>query len=110
MGARGEANDSAIGYRAGPGKCLPQEVGVNPIWLPASLLGGLFQAWRKALQQRLRAEHIVSGAGLVRYLYGLPFALLFAMSWFSLHGDSRPLLNPAFFALSAIGGVTLMAC
>src|SRR3546814_1640914 len=55
--------------------------GMNPIWLPASLLGGLFQAWRTALQERLRAELSVSGAGPVRYLYGMPFATLFAVLW-----------------------------
>ena len=82
---------------------------MNPIWLPASLLGGLFQAWRTALQQRLRAELSVSGAGLVRYLYGLPFAILFAMFWLWLRGISVPPLTPAFLGLSAVGGVTQMA-
>ena len=46
------------------------------IWLPAALLAGLFQAWRTALQQRLRGTLTVSGAGLVRYAYGAPVALL----------------------------------
>src|SRR3546814_1861702 len=62
---------------------------MNPIWLPASLFGGLFQAWRTALQQRLRAELSVSGAGLVRYLYGLPFALCFAAVWLTMRGDAE---------------------
>jgi len=37
----------------------------SPAWLPAALLAGLFQAWRTALQQRLRKEVTVSGAGLI---------------------------------------------
>jgi drug/metabolite transporter (DMT)-like permease len=82
---------------------------LNPIWLPASLFGGLFQAWRTALQQRLRAELSVSGAGLVRYLYGLPFAILFAAAWLWWTGDALPPLTPAFFTFSGVGAITQMA-
>ena len=82
---------------------------MNPIWLPASLLGGLFQAWRTALQQRLRAELSVSGAGLVRYLYGLPFALAFAVAWLGARHAALPPLGLAFAGLSAVGAVTQMA-
>ena len=39
----------------------------SALWLPASLLAGLCQAWRTAIQQRLRAQLSISGAGLVRY-------------------------------------------
>ena len=45
------------------------------IWLPATLLAALFQAWRTAVQQRVRAELSVNAAGLVRYLYGLPVGI-----------------------------------
>lgn len=82
---------------------------MNPIWLPASLLGGLFQAWRTALQQRLRAELSISGAGLVRYLYGLPFALVFAIIWLSIQSESIPHLGSAFAAFAVAGAVTQMA-
>ncbi|WP_443030545.1 EamA family transporter [Sphingopyxis sp.] len=83
--------------------------GMNPIWLPASLLGGLFQAWRTALQQRLRAELSVSGAGLVRYLYGLPFAFGLAGIWLWLQGAHLPPLGFAFLGLAAAGGMAQMA-
>src|SRR3546814_5181407 len=82
---------------------------MNPVWLPASLLGGLFQAWRTALQERLRAELSVSGAGLVRYLYGLPFAILFAVLWLSVRGDSVPPLTSAFLGFAVAGALTQMA-
>lgn len=82
---------------------------MSPIWLPASLLGGLFQAWRTALQQRLRAELSISGAGLVRYLYGLPFALAFAGAWLWLQGAHITSPGGAFLALAAVGAVTQMA-
>src|SRR3546814_7177485 len=82
---------------------------MNPIWLPASLFGGLFQAWRTALQQRLRAELSVSGAGLVRYLYGLPFAFMFAAIWLTMRGDAVPAFDSAFAGFAVAGAITQMA-
>lgn len=82
---------------------------MNPIWLPASLLGGLLQAWRTALQQRLRAELSISGAGLVRYLYGLPFALGFAAIWLTMQSLWIPAFGTAFVGFALAGAVTQMA-
>lgn len=82
---------------------------VSPIWLPASLLGGLFQAWRTALQQRLRAELSISGAGLVRYLYGLPFALCLAAAWLATQGDAVPAFGDGFTGFAIAGAITQMA-
>jgi drug/metabolite transporter (DMT)-like permease len=82
---------------------------MNPIWLPASLFGGLFQAWRTALQQRLRTELSVSGAGLVRYLYGLPFAALFAAIWLWTHPVTLSAPSSAFLGFALVGAVTQMA-
>src|SRR3546814_12761360 len=69
----------------------------------------LFRSWRTALQERLRAELSVSGAGLVRYLYGLPFAILFAVLWLSVRGDSVPPLTSAFLGFAVAGALTQMA-
>lgn len=82
---------------------------MNPIWLPASLLGGLFQAWRTALQQRLRAELSISGAGLVRYLYGFPFALILAAIWLAIQNETVPHFGSAFAGFAIAGAVTQMA-
>ena len=51
------------------------------IWLVAPLLAALFQAWRTAVQQRVRAELSLNAAGLVRYLYGLPVSLALLGGW-----------------------------
>lgn len=79
------------------------------IWLPASLLGGLFQAWRTALQQRLRSELSISAAGLVRYLYGLPFAFLFLGIWLAASGQALPALNLPFLSAATFAAVAQMA-
>jgi drug/metabolite transporter (DMT)-like permease len=76
-----------------------------PIWLPASLLAGLFQAWRTALQQGLRGKLSVSGAGLIRYAYGAPFALLFAAAYLAAKHIAVPYLSVAYLALAAAAGL-----
>jgi drug/metabolite transporter (DMT)-like permease len=77
----------------------------SPIWVPAALIAGLFQAWRTALQQRLRAELSLSGAGLVRYLYGAPVAVGLALSYFAARGLSAPHMNVSFLLFAAAGGL-----
>ncbi len=75
------------------------------VWLPASLAGGAFQAWRTAIQQRLRGELTVSGAGLVRYLYGAPVAFLLTGLWLVTHHLSLPATSLTFFMFAASGGL-----
>lgn len=77
----------------------------SAIWLPASLLAGLFQAWRTALQQRLRSDLSVDGAGLVRYVYGLPVAIVLALAWLGVRGVAWPRLDPAYVGWAAAAGL-----
>lgn len=76
-----------------------------PIWLPAAFAAGLFQAWRTAVQQKLRAQLTVSGAGLVRYAYGFPFAILLAVAWFGLNGTSVPVFPGGFLLFCCAAGI-----
>ena len=78
---------------------------LSSVWLPASLLAGLFQAWRTALQQRLRSELSVNGAGLVRYAYGLPVAAVLTVAYFTVRGLPWPAVDAAFIGWSAAGGL-----
>ena len=75
------------------------------IWLPATLFAGLFQAWRTAVQQRLRAELSVNAAGLVRYLYGFPMACILLAAYIVVSGQSLPPVSPAFWAYAAAAGL-----
>jgi drug/metabolite transporter (DMT)-like permease len=74
------------------------------IWLPATLLAALFQAWRTAVQQRVRAELSVNAAGLVRYLYGLPVGCALLAVYLLWSGDRWPQIGPAFLAYAAAAG------
>lgn len=73
----------------------------SPIWLPATLLAGVLQAWRTAVQRRVGQALSVNAAGLVRYLYGLPFALALLLLY-------QMLIAPA--AWPALGGGFLLFC
>ena len=75
------------------------------IWLPATLLAGLFQAWRTAVQQRLRAELSVNAAGLVRYLYGLPVACALLALYITICGQSLPDTSTTFWGYAAAAGL-----
>jgi drug/metabolite transporter (DMT)-like permease len=75
------------------------------IWLPATLLAGLFQAWRTAVQQRLRAELSVNAAGLVRYLYGLPVGCLLLALYLGWRQEAVAPVGANFLPFAAAGGL-----
>jgi drug/metabolite transporter (DMT)-like permease len=76
-----------------------------PIWIPISVSAALFQCWRTAMQQKLRGLLSVNGAGFVRYLYGMPTALVLLIVGLSITGAPLPNANAAFLAYSAMGGI-----
>jgi len=74
------------------------------IWLPATLLAALFQAWRTAVQQRVRADLSVNAAGLVRYLYGLPVGLVLLGAYLTWCSAELPAIHAPFLAYCAAAG------
>ena len=77
----------------------------SPIWLPATLVAGAMQAWRTAVQRRVSDSLSLNGAGLVRYLYGIPFALVLIAAYRLLFPGPLPALHPAFLLFCAVGGL-----
>ena len=77
----------------------------SPIWLPATLLAGAMQAWRTAVQRRVSQTLSINAAGLVRYLYGLPFALLLLTGYVWLIAGPLPRPDPSFLLFCAAGGL-----
>lgn len=76
----------------------------SPIWLPATLMAGAVQAWRTAVQRRVSHSLSLNAAGLVRYLYGLPFTCLLLGGYRLLFPTpSFPAVGPLFL-LFCIGG------
>jgi len=78
----------------------------SPIWLPASLIAGGLQAWRTAVQRKVGQTLSVNAAGLVRYLYGLPIAVLLVVLYHGIfHGGAFPSLTPLGLLFAAAGGL-----
>jgi drug/metabolite transporter (DMT)-like permease len=78
-----------------------------PLWIAVTLSAALFQCWRTALQQRLRGQLSVNGAGVVRYLYGVPFGLALLGAYLLVTGQSMPdIFGLGFLGFAALGGFT----
>ncbi|WP_340264813.1 DMT family transporter [Sphingobium mellinum] len=77
----------------------------SPIWLPATLLAGATQAWRTAVQRRVSHSLSVNAAGLVRYLYGLPFAIALLCGYRLAFAAPLPAPDPLFLLFALAGGL-----
>jgi len=78
----------------------------SPIWLPATLIGGVLQAWRTAVQRRVSQTLSLNAAGLVRYLYGLPFAVLISLTYLFLIAPApMPAMGVLFIPFCAAAGL-----
>lgn len=83
-------------------------------WVAATLVAALAQTARNAAQANLTARIGTAGATQVRFLFGLPFALLFLAIVTLAKGEVPPLPTPratafvATGALSQIGATALM--
>ena len=76
------------------------------IWIPITLAAAAFQTARNALQRSLTGPLTQLGATYTRFLFGFPFALLYAAAVFGLLGCAACRLpTPAFFGWAALGGV-----
>lgn len=76
-----------------------------PIWVAATLLAGLFQTWRTALQQKLRGQLSVNAAAVVRYLYGVPVGAAFVALYLLLLGGSLSAPSSEYLLYCALGGL-----
>jgi drug/metabolite transporter (DMT)-like permease len=74
------------------------------IWLPATFLAALFQSWRTAVQQRVRATLSLNAAGLVRYLYGLPVGMALLCGYLVATGEGLPEIGSTFWPYALAAG------
>lgn len=77
----------------------------SPLWLPATLIAGAVQAWRTAVQRRVSHSLSINAAGLVRYLYGIPFTLLLLGGYRLLVPAPLPAIGPLFLLFCVAGGL-----
>jgi drug/metabolite transporter (DMT)-like permease len=81
----------------------------DTLWIPVTVWAAFAQTVRNAAQRHLTAELGTLGATLVRFLYGLPFALI----WLAVVGEwtaaAVPSANGGFVAWVLTGAVSQIA-
>jgi drug/metabolite transporter (DMT)-like permease len=76
------------------------------LWIPITLAAAALQTARNAFQRSLTGELSALGATYTRFLFGFPFAVLYALAVFAGTGTAAPATTPAFFGWAALGGVS----
>ncbi|MEZ5816222.1 MAG: DMT family transporter [Hyphomicrobiaceae bacterium] len=79
------------------------------LWAVFTVLAAGGQTLRNAMQRELTAKIGTIGATHVRFLFGLPFALLFLAIVLTATGTSLPVLTPRMLAWSFAGAATQIA-
>jgi drug/metabolite transporter (DMT)-like permease len=79
------------------------------VWIAATLWAAFAQTIRNAAQRHLTASLGTLGATLVRFLYGVPFALVWLFAVQKLSAASFPVPAIGFAAWVAVGGLAQIA-
>lgn len=76
------------------------------LWIPATLIAAAAQTARNALQRSLTEAIGTVGATQVRFLYGLPFAIVFLALVLVVTGEPMPGPGPGFILFVSLGALT----
>jgi drug/metabolite transporter (DMT)-like permease len=76
------------------------------LWVPFTLFAAATQVWRNALQSGLTREIGTLGATQVRFVYGLPFAVLLLAIYLLASGEPLPALTLGAVGWMALGAVS----
>jgi len=76
------------------------------LWIPVTLWAAFAQTLRNATQRGLASKLGTLGATLVRFLYGLPFALLWLWAVLEFTGAPLPRPGPGFAGWVALGALS----
>jgi drug/metabolite transporter (DMT)-like permease len=75
------------------------------LWVPITIAAAALQTARNALQRGLTGALSPLGATYTRFLFGFPFAALWAVLVFGVSGLDVPRLSSAFLAWTVLGAV-----
>jgi drug/metabolite transporter (DMT)-like permease len=82
---------------------------VSFLWITATLIAAAAQTFRNAAQKSLTAELGTLGATQVRFLFGLPFAILFLCAVCLWSGRWPPLIGATALGYAFVGSLTQIA-
>jgi len=80
-------------------------------WIPVTVAGALAQTMRNAAQRHLTGDLGALGATLVRFLYGLPFALIWlGIAWIGFaKSGAWPAITAAFLVWTTVAALSQIA-
>jgi drug/metabolite transporter (DMT)-like permease len=79
------------------------------LWIPITIWAALAQTLRNTAQRHLTKELGTLGATLVRFLYGLPFAVAWLVAVQVWRGEPLPVPTAGFYAWVTLGAVSQIA-
>lgn len=79
------------------------------IWIPITIAASFAQVARNAAQRSVMGNTGPWGATLVRFLFGLPFTVVFVAIAFALTHGEQPRFTPAFWSAAMLGGASQIA-
>ncbi len=75
------------------------------LWIPITIAAAFLQNLRSALQKHLKGSLSTGGATFSRFLFGAPFAVVFAVVVNAFYQGDPLHMSPMFFVYTAIGGI-----
>jgi len=75
------------------------------LWIPITIGAVIFQTIRTGLQKHLKAELTTSAVTYVRFLFGMPLAVLYLVSLIWMTGEPVPAISGKFLFLAFLAGV-----
>lgn len=79
------------------------------IWIPITIAASFAQVARNAAQRSVMGGVGPWGATLVRFLFGLPFTVVFVCIALALTHGEQPRFTPTFWAAALMGGASQIA-
>ena len=79
---------------------------MTELWIPITIAGAFLQNARSALQKHIKGRLTTLGATYVRFLYALPFALLYVIALHTWGGMPLPRPNGLFALYTVLGSFT----
>jgi len=79
-------------------------VAITWLWIPITISAALAQTVRNATQRHLTGDLGTLGATLVRFLYGLPFAVVYLAVYLGVTGDRLPAMTLGYVFWTFVGG------
>lgn len=76
------------------------------LWIPITVLAAFLQNARSVLQKHLKGRLTTLGAAYVRFLYALPFSLVYLWGLHEIGGMEMPAISGEFLMYCVLGGAS----